>query len=60
MRKRWAEHNTITGITDEMKKDLPKGLKAVGNNVKVPEDGVLREAYYGWCVRHGIGNGFCL
>jgi hypothetical protein len=55
----WAIHTFITGISEEMKKDLPKGLKIHDKNkVKVPENGKLSDAFYKWCCKHGIGNGF--
>jgi hypothetical protein len=58
MRGRIAIHHIITGVSEKMKKDLPRGLKCVDNKIRVPES--KDKDFYDWCVRHGIGNGFRL
>ncbi len=56
---KWERHTIITGVTEEMKKALPRGLRCKDNMIKVPPSPhPLNRKYLEWCRKFGIGNGF--
>lgn len=59
--KKWVEHSIITGVTEEMKKTLPKGLKCVNNKIKVPAwPHPLNDKFQEWCRQVCLTDGFSL
>ncbi|MDD2730917.1 MAG: hypothetical protein PHW33_02210 [Candidatus Portnoybacteria bacterium] len=61
MSRKWAVHHIITGVTEKMKKVLPKGLRCANDKIKVPEwPHPLNDKFYKWCLKFGIGSGFSL